>query len=93
VSSASTRIERDFDAEAIRQMKGAPGPDITVGGPGLASHAIEAGLVDECRVFVVPTVVGGGTRFFPDGVRLDLQLLDEVRFRNGMVYLRYATRT
>ena len=92
VSSARTRLERDFEPDAVRQMKASAGRDLTVGGPGLAAHAIEAGLVDECHLFLAPIAVGGGTRFFPDDARLDLELLDERRFRNGMVHLRYRTR-
>jgi dihydrofolate reductase len=65
--------------------------DITVGGPGVASHAIRAGLVDEFHLFLTPIVVGGGTRFFPDGVRLKLELLDQRRFGNGVVHLHYRS--
>jgi len=93
VSSARTRIERDFDPEAVRQLKAQPGRDITVGGPDLAAQAIKAGLVDECHLFVAPIVVGGGKQSLPDNVRLKLELLDERRFGNGMVHLRYRTRT
>ena len=93
VSSARTRIERDFDPEAVRQMKAVAGRDISVGGPNLAAQAIKAGLVDECRLFVTPIVVGGGKQFFPDDVRLELELLDERRFGNGVVHLHYRTRT
>ena len=90
-SSARTRIEADFDPEAVRQMKASTGRDITVGGPDLAAQAITAGLVDECHVFVAPIVVGGGTRAFPNKVRLELELLDERRFGSGMVHLHYRT--
>jgi dihydrofolate reductase len=93
VSTARTRIERDFDAQAVRQLKAAAGRDIIVGGPELAAHPIRAGLVDEIHQFVNPVIVGGGKRFLPDGARLDLELLDERRFGNGVVYLRYRTRT
>jgi dihydrofolate reductase len=92
VSSARTRIERDFDPEAIRQMKARAGSDIIVGGPELAAQAFKAGLVDECHLFVVPMVVGGGKRSLPTDVRLKLELLDEHRFGSGMVYLHYRTR-
>ena len=93
MTGAKTRIERDFVAEAVRQMKGVAGRDLTVGGPDLAAQAIEAGLVDEYRLFVVPVVVGGGKRSLPDNsVRVNLELLDERRFRNGTVYLRYRIR-
>jgi dihydrofolate reductase len=93
VSSAGTRIERDFDPEAVRQIKARAERDILVGGPDLATQAIDAGLVDEWHLFVAPIVVGGGKQSLPDNVRLQLELLDERRFGNGMVYLYYRTRT
>ena len=93
VSSARTRIERELDPEAIRRMKAAPGSDISVGGPDLAAQAIKAGLVDECHLFVAPIVVGDGIRSLPKDVRLELELLDERRFGNGVVHLHYRTRT
>jgi dihydrofolate reductase len=92
VSSARTRIERDFDPEAIRQMKARLGSDVIVGGPNLAAQAMKAGLVDEWHLFVVPIVVGGGKQSLPNNIRQKLELLDERRFGNGMVYLRYHTR-
>jgi dihydrofolate reductase len=91
VSSARTRIERDFDPEAIRRMKAEADRDISIGGPALAAEAIRAGLVDELHLFLNPIVVGGGTPSLPDGVRWELELLDERRFANGVVYLRYRT--
>jgi dihydrofolate reductase len=90
VSAARTRIEREFDPEVVRRMKANLESDIIIGGPTLASDAIEAGLVDEYHLFVAPVAVGGGLRFLPDHIRLDLVLLDERRFANGMVYLRYG---
>jgi len=92
VSTARTRIERDFDPEAVRQMKALAGRDLIVGGPDLAAQAFKAGLVDECHLFVAPMVVGGGKQSLPDDVRLKLDLLDEHRFASGMVYLYYRTR-
>lgn len=92
VSSAMTRIERDFDPEAIRQMKAVAGRDITVGGPALAAQAIRAGLVDECHLYLTPIVVGGGNQFLPKNVRVKLELLDERRFGNGVVHLHYRMR-
>jgi dihydrofolate reductase len=89
-SSARTRIERDFDPEAVRQIKAAAGRDISVGGPDLAAQAFRAGLVDECHLFLSPIVVGGGKRSLPDNVRLELELLDERRFGNGVVHLHYG---
>jgi dihydrofolate reductase len=91
-SSARTRIERDFDPEAVRQMKARAGRDITVGGPDLAAQAFKAGLVDECHLFVAPIVVGGGKQSLPANVRLKLELLDERRFGNGVVHLHYRTK-
>jgi dihydrofolate reductase len=93
VSSARTRIERDFDPEAVRQMKGSAERDITVGGPDLATQGFKAGLVDECHLFVAPVVVGGGIRALPNDVRVQLELLDERRFGGGFVHLHYRTRT
>jgi dihydrofolate reductase len=92
VSSARTRIERDFDPEAVRQLKETAERDLSVGGPGLAAQAIEARLVDEYQLFVAPAVVGGGNGWLPDHARLDLELLDEQRFESGFVYLRYRRR-
>jgi dihydrofolate reductase len=92
VSTAKTRIERDFDPEAVRRMKALAGRDLIVGGPELAAQAYKAGLVDECHLFVAPVVVGGGNRSLPNNVRLKLELLDERRFGSGMVYLYYRTR-
>jgi dihydrofolate reductase len=93
VSTARTRIERDFDAEAVWQLKASAGRDITVGGPDLAGQAIKAGLVDELQLFVSPVVVGGGTHSLPHDVQLKLELLGERRFGNGVVYLHYRTST
>jgi dihydrofolate reductase len=90
VGSERTRIEREFDPEAVRRMKAGEGRDITVGGPGLAGQALAAGLVDESRLFLAPVLVGGGKAALPDGVRLRLELLEERRFGNGVVYLRHA---
>jgi dihydrofolate reductase len=92
LASARTRIERDFDPEAVRQLKTAVARDITVGGPD-AAQAIKAGLVDEYHLFVAPIVVGGGKQSLPDDVRLKLELLDERRFGSGVVHLHYRTGT
>lgn len=88
-STRKTRIERDFDPDAIRRMKASAQGDIAVGGPELAAHAFKADLVDECHLFLAPVVVGGGKRSLPDDVRLDLALVDERRFAGGIVFLRY----
>jgi dihydrofolate reductase len=89
VSSARTRIERQFDADAVRRLKQSSGADITVGGAELAGRAIGAGLVDECHLLLCPIAVGGGKRALPENVRAQLELLDERRFRNGVVHLHY----
>ncbi len=89
VSSAKTRIEREFDADAVREWKAAADQDISVGGAELAAAALRAGLVDECHLFVNPVVIGGGTAALPDRLRVPLELLDERRFDNGVVHLHY----
>jgi len=88
-SSARTRIERDFDPEAVRQMKARAGRDISVGGPNLAAQAIRVGLVDDFHLFLVPIVLGGGRPSLPSNVRVKLDLLDERRFGSGVVHLHY----
>lgn len=89
VSSARTRLERAFDPGAVRELKAGAAAELGIGGPELAGQALAAGLVDEIRLLVSPIAVGGGTRALPDGVRVDLDLLQERRFGNGVVYLRY----
>ena len=93
VFTAGTRIERNFDPEAVRRTKASAECDVVVGGAELAAEAFRAGLVDECHLFLAPIAVGGGKRFLPDDVRVELELLGERRFGNGMVYLHYRTRT
>ena len=91
-STARTRLERDFDPGAVARLKAEEERDITVGGATLAGRAIAEGLVDEYQLIAVPAIVGGGTRWLPDGVRLDLRLVEERAFAGGAVYLRYAAR-
>lgn len=93
VSSARTRLERTFDPQAIQQMKTQARGDLSVGGPELAAQATKAGLVDEVQLFLTPVVVGGGKRSLPPGVRLNLELVDQRRFGNGVVYLQYRVQT
>jgi dihydrofolate reductase len=93
VSSARTRLEREFDPEAVRRLKAAAERDISVGGPELAAQGMRAGLVDEWHLLLVPVVVGGGKRSLPRDVSLRLELLDERRFGNGTVFLRYRSAT
>lgn len=91
VSTARTRIEREFHPDAVRQEKEAAGSDLIVGGAGLAAEAFRAGLVDELHIFLTPVLVGGGKHALPQGVNLKLELLDERRFRSGTVFLRYRS--
>ncbi len=89
VSSARTRIEREFEPDAIERMKQRASADLSVGGAELAGQALTAGLVDELQLLLVPVLVGGGKRALPDDVRAQLELLDERRFRSGVVFVRY----
>jgi len=89
VSSARTRIERDLDPDSVRRLKETSKADITIGGAELAGQALALGVVDECHLFLGPIVVGGGKRALPDELRAQLELLDERRFANGVIYLRY----
>ena len=92
VSTPKTRLEREFDPQAVRDLKAQLAHDFSVGGPTLAAHAIRSGLVDEYQLLVVPIMIGGGKRVLPSNVRVELDLLDKRRFANGMVYVRYHTR-
>lgn len=88
-STANTRLERHFDPGAVRALRAAASRDLLVGGPTLAAQALAAGLVDELQLFVWPVVLGGRSPALPRGIRADLELLDEHRFANGVVHLRY----
>jgi len=89
VSTAKTRLEDTFDPDAIRDLKASAANDLTVGGANLAAHAFRGGLVDECHLFIYPVIVGDGKPSLPHDMRADLELLDERRFGNGVVYVRY----
>jgi dihydrofolate reductase len=89
VTTERTRLERDFDVDAVRALKASAERDLTVGGSEPAAHALRAGLVDEYQLFVAPVLVGGGTPAVPHGVRTQLELVEQRRFDNGFVYLRY----
>lgn len=93
VSTAHTRLEHRFDPGALRDMKNSAASDLTIGGPTLAAQAFGAGLVDECHLFVYPLTVGDGKPAFPSDARVPLVLLDERRFGNGVVRLRYCTES
>jgi dihydrofolate reductase len=93
VSTAKTRLERNFDPASVREIKASSTSDLTVGGPHLAAHALKAGLVDGCHLFIRPVLVGGGKPALPSHTRADLELLDDRRLGNGVVYLRYRIPT
>jgi dihydrofolate reductase len=92
ISTRKTRLERVFDPEAVRQLKAATGQDIIIGGAHLAASAFKAGLIDEVHLFLAPILIGGGKPALPSNIRLELKLLEERSFHNGMVHLRYQTR-
>ncbi len=92
VSTRKTQIERNFNPEAIRRLKQTAKQDLLIGGPELAAHAFRAGLIDEYHLFLIPIIVGCGKRSLPEDVRLELELLEERRFGNGTVFLRYRIR-
>ncbi len=92
VSTADTRLERRFDPDAVREMKASAASDLTVSGATLAAHAFNAGLVDECHLLVYPVLLGEGKPAFTSDARGQLELLQEHRFGNGVVYLRYRTQ-
>ena len=89
--TARTELRHEFDPAEIARLKASTDHDLVIGGPGIAAAALRAGLVDEIQQFVCPIVVGGGTAFLPDGLRMPLQLIEERRFTSGVVYLRYRT--
>ncbi|QHE69675.1 Dihydrofolate reductase [Rhodococcus sp. WAY2] len=93
VSTTRTRIERTFDPGLVRDLKASTAQDLNVSGATLAASAWKAQLIDECHLYLAPMLVGGGKRMFPDDIRHSLELLDERRFGNGMVFLRYAVQT
>ena len=92
VSSERTRLERTFDPDAVRRLKEASEHDLTVDGPNLAAQAIAAGLVDEYHLFLTPTAVYGGRRFFPDGVRVELELVGQRALSGRLLHAHYRTR-
>lgn len=90
VSSAKTKLEREFDPDVVRKLKQSSAADITIGGPKIAGQAMNAGLIDECHLLVNPIVLGGGKRALPDNLRMRLELLGERRFQSGVVHLHYS---
>ena len=93
VTTGDTRLERRFDPAAVRDLKTSAVSDLTVGGASLAAHAFDAGLVDECHLFMYPVLVGEGKPAFPSDARSKLELLEERRFGNGVVNLRYRIQS
>ena len=91
-STRYTKIARTFNPEAIEELKKTVQHEIAIGGAELAAHAFRAGLIDECHLFLIPIIVGSGKPSLPDNVRSELELLEERRFGNGTVYLRYRIR-
>ena len=89
VSTPRTRLEHDCDPAVVRAPVDAADRDVSVGGATLAASALRANIVDELHQFLHPVVVGGGTPYLPQGVRLDLELLDERRFESGVVHLHH----
>jgi dihydrofolate reductase len=92
VQTTRTRLEREFDPEAVRRMVATSDRDMLIGGPTLAAHAFRAGLIDECHLLVIPIIIRAGTKSLPDDVRFELQLIETREFGNGTVYLRYGRR-
>jgi dihydrofolate reductase len=88
-SSSKTSIKTDFDPEDIKRLKQSTPRDLSIGGPHLAAEAIKAGLVDEYHQFIAPVIIGSGDAWLPDNIRIDLELVDQKRFPNGFIYLRY----
>jgi len=93
VSTTNTRLERAFDPDAVREVKASAASGLTIGGPTLAAHAFSAGLVDECQLFIYPVLLGAGKPAFPSDAGGQLDLLEEHRFRNGVVNLRYRIQS
>jgi dihydrofolate reductase len=93
VASARTRLERSFDADAVRSLVASSPSDVSMGGPTLAAEALRAGLVDDIHLFLTPIVVGGGTAALPEGVRLELELVAERRFAGGVVHVHHRRRS
>ncbi|MFJ5958780.1 dihydrofolate reductase family protein [Paenarthrobacter sp. NPDC092416] len=88
-STGNTRMEREFRADDVRELKASATSDILIGGPEIAAEAFRAGLIDECELYIVPVLIGGGKKGLPDGMEVRLELIQERAFGNGAVFLRY----
>ena len=92
VSTKNTRIEREFNPQAVGALRDEAAQDLNISGAGIAAEAWRHNLIDECHMFLAPMLVGGGQRLFPEGVRRPLDLVDDHRFKNGMVHLHYRVK-
>jgi dihydrofolate reductase len=93
VSTAKTRLERKFEADAVRELKAIATRDLGIGGPALAAQAIRAGLVDEYNLLIAPVIAGGGNPYLPGKVRVQLELVEERRFANGLIHVQYRAKS
>ena len=93
ITTAKTRLERRFEADVVQELKAGATRDLAMGGPTLAAHAIRAGLVDEYHLLIAPVIAGGGNPYLPGKISVKLELLDERRFDNGLVYVRYRAKS
>jgi dihydrofolate reductase len=91
VSTPKTSLERDFDPQAVRDLKAQLPHDISVAGPNLAAQAVRTGLVDEFQLLIVPIILGHGKRVLPENALVRLELVDERHLGNGWVFLRYRS--
>jgi dihydrofolate reductase len=89
VFTAKSRLVRQFDADAVREMKETAEGDLMIGGANFAVQAFDARLIDECHLFIGPAIVGRGKPFLPTEQNAKLELLDERRFDTGVVYVRH----
>ena len=89
----NARLVREGAVEETARLKEESTEDLAVGGAGLAGSLIEAGLVDDFRLFVAPVVLGAGTPFFPALEKpIDLELVETRNFDAPATYLRYRLR-
>ena len=89
VWTANTRLQRSFDPTEVRRLKDSAADDLMIGGADLAGQAFEAGLVDDCHLFVHPLLVGGGKRALPGRIRSHLELLASHPFADGVIHLHH----
>src|SRR4051812_16792626 len=86
----NARLAAGSVTEEVAAALAGTGKDVEIGGAGLAGQAIQAGLVDEFRIFRPPVVVGGGPPFFPPVLeRIDLELVETRAFGSRVIYERF----